>query len=190
MWDSTIGEPPTSGVKSFGVAFSYDGNRQSVVGVLRHEAGFHANLIGSFTGSTDDGISGLADWLAERWRETGMICVSGAAGSGLLLQALVDRGVPRKIVKVLNSREYFTACQLLVESVKDGSLSRPAGGINDALDASVAVSDEKKRGADGAWGWQATTVDGDETPVEALSVAVWAAKMNKRVPGRKQKALV
>ncbi|QJC22016.1 terminase [Arcanobacterium buesumense] len=190
LWDSTIGVPPSSGVKCYGVAFSFDGDRQSVVGVLKHEHGFHANLIGSYTGSTDDGVAGLADWLAERWRDAGLIVLSGAAGAGLLSQALLDRGVPKKIVKVLSTREYFTACQMLVEAVKDGSLTRPAGGANDALDASVAVSDEKKRGSDGAWGWQATSFDGDETPVEALSVAVWAAKMNKRVPGRKQKALV
>lgn len=193
QWEGTIGEPPEGGVRCFAVAFSQDGERQAVAGVVKAGERVHGNLIGTFTGSTEAGVAQLADWLAEpgRWRHTGMIAVCGAAGSGVLVQALRDRGVPPRIIKVLNSREYFTACQMMVEAVKDGSFTRPAAGSeDDALDASVAVCDAKRRTRDGAWGWEPTTIDGDETPIEAMSVGVWAARMNRRKPGRKQVMLV
>lgn len=191
LWESTIGEPPDVGVRSFAVAFSRDGERQAIVGVVKHPNGVHANLIGTFTGSTESGVAAVADWLAERWRDTGMIALAGAAGSAVLAQALSDRGVPARMVHIVNTREYVTACQMLMEAIKDGALTRPrAASADDALDASVAVCDARSRGRDGAWGWESSVIDGDETPIEALSVGVWAARANRRKPGKKQVILV
>jgi hypothetical protein len=51
----------------------------------------------------------------------------------------------------------------------------------------VAVSDKKLRiKTSGAWAWEATTEDGDETPMEAISFAHWAARTTKRDPNRRQ----
>jgi hypothetical protein len=61
-------------------------------------------------------------------------------------------------------------------------MTHPKAAPGDVLDASVAVCDRKVRGT-GTWGWDATTDDGDETPIEAISVAVRAAKTTKRRPG-------
>ena len=55
---------------------------------------------------------------------------------------------------------------------------------------SIAVCDRKQRGISGAWGWISTSPDGDETPVEAASVAVRSARTSKRNPGRKAKVMV
>ncbi|CRH94548.1 Uncharacterised protein [Chlamydia trachomatis] len=80
---------------------------------------------------------------------------------------------------------------MLMEAIKDGALTRPrAASADDALDASVAVCDARSRGRDGAWGWESSVIDGDETPIEALSVGVWAARANRRKPGKKQVILV
>lgn len=192
LWSSAgvaPGDVPQSGVKSFGVAFSLDGNRMAVAGSLRHADGVHAELVGRFSGSTDDGIASLADWLAGRWRDTALIAISGRAGAGVLAQALQDRGVSHRAVHVLSTPEYLTACPLVIEGLRDESLTHTDSEGQLALDASVAVCDKRKRGADGAWGWEATTSDGDETPLEALSFAYWAAKTTKRRPGRKQVVL-
>jgi hypothetical protein len=185
QWSATgISEPPPPGVKSFGVAFSFDGSRVSVAGALKHETGVHVELVGAQSGTSDTGVALLADWLAERWRDTALIAIAGKAGAGVLERALRDRGVPQKVIKVATAPDYFTACALLLDGILDGSLTHLATEGQAALDASVAVCDKKTRSLDGAWGWMATTPDGDETPTEAISLANYAARTTKRKPGR------
>lgn len=189
QWAATgVEAPPDAGTKSFGVAFSADGSRISVAGAVKHEDGVHVELVGAHSGSTEAGIGSLADWLAERWRDTATIVIAGREGAGLV-QALRDRGVSTKVVHVVTTQEYAAAGPLLLEAIRDGSLTHLATEGQQVLDDSVAISDRKNIGTSGAWRWVATTPDGDETPVEAMSVAHWGAKTTKRRPGRKQVVL-
>jgi len=185
VWSSTsVEQAPDDGIRSIGVAFSREGDRVSTAGVVKHEDGAHGELIAAYSGPAEAGTSQLADWLAERWRDLAMIALSGSA-SAALYQALVDRGVSRKVLHTLTTTEYFAANTMTVDALQSETLTHPEVP-GDALTASVAVSDMKKRGQNGQWGWEATTPDGDETPVEAFSVAYWAARTSKRKPGRKQ----
>lgn len=187
QWEDTaVTAPPEGGIKSFGVAFSLDGSRVSVAGAVKHDDGVHVELVGAHSGSTAAGIASLAAWLAERWRDTAVITVAGREGASLV-QALADLGVSKKVVHVVSTTEYMAAGPLLLEALRDGSLTHMATG-QEVLDASVAISD-KKMTPSGTWRWVATTPDGDETPVEAISVAHWGAKTTKRRPGRKQVVL-
>jgi hypothetical protein len=132
-------------------------------------------------------VEQLAGWLEERWRETSMIAISGAAGAESLKQALLERGVPSQVIHVLSTPEVFAASGLAYEGVQAGWVTHSLHEGQHRLDASVAVCDKKQRSrVSGAWSWSATTPDGDETPLEAFSFAVWAARTSKRVPGRKQ----
>jgi len=186
VWERTGVESAPEGIRSFAVAFSKDGSRVSTAGAVKHEDGVHAELVAAYSGPVEAGISQLADWLAERWEKAAMIALSGSA-SASLYQALVDRKVPRKVLHTLTTTEYFAANTMTLDALgTDGMLTHPAEQPGDALAASVAVSDMKKRGQNGQWGWEATTPDGDETPIEAFSVAYWAARTAKRKPGRKQ----
>lgn len=188
--DTGVTEPPTGGVKSFGVAFSLDGTRVAVAGAMKHEHGIHVELVGAHSGAFEAGVSSLADWLAERWRDTATIVISGKAGAALLEQELLDRGVSRTVIHVASSTDYFTACTMLPDAVRDQTMTHLDSEGQAALDDSVAVSDKKQRGTSGAWSWDATTPDGDETPIEAASVALWGARTTKRKPGRKQRGVV
>ena len=190
LWRSgDVEVAPNEGVRSFAVAFSLDGSRVSTAGSVKHAGGVHAELIAAYSGPTDTGVEQLADWLAERWRETAVIAIVGAAGAALK-QALRDRGVPEKVVKMLTTTEYFAANAMAEDALKSRQVTHPRGVAGDVLEASVSVCDAKKRGASGQWGWEATVPDGDETPVEAFCAAYWAARTTKRVPGRKQTGLV
>jgi len=176
---------PSEGVRSFGVAFSLDGSRVSTCGAVKHADGVHVELIAAYSGPTDAGVDALADWLTERWRKTAWIAIAGAAGAALRT-ALRDRGVPEPVIKVMSTTDYFAANTLAEDAIRSRTVTHSVGVAGDSLDASVAVSDAKKRGTSGQWGWFATVPDGDETPVEAWCVAYWAARTSKRVPGRKQ----
>lgn len=190
-WKALGVEQPIAGVPSFGVAFSGDGLRTSVAGAMKHEVGVHVELIGARSGAVEAGIEQLADWLEARWRKTAVIVISGRAGAALLHKALRDRGVPEKVLRVASTVDYTTACASLLKAVHDGTLSHLDHPGQAVLDESVAISDRKERGArgSGAWGWQATTADGDETPTEAISLALWGAVTSKRKPARRQEVI-
>jgi len=190
QWEKTgRAKPPTSGVKSFGVAFSLDGSRVAVAGAAKLTRKVHVELVDAQSGHMDSGIASLADWLAERWRQTALIAISGRAGTEALRTALVDRGVSKTAIHVVSTPEYFGANTMFHDAVKDRTVTHLAVDGQSVLDQSVAVSDKKMRGTAGNWGWEATVPGGDETPVEAVSVAYWAARTTKRVPGRKQELI-
>ena len=176
------------GVRSYAVAFSFDDSRVAVAGARKPVAGpVHVELIDAVASSRDAGVAQLAWWFCddpanpERWRSAAQIALCGRSGATVLYQALRDAGVPARVLKLVTTEEYTTACAMTLDAVRDGSLSHLAG--QGPLDTSVTTAEKKARGASGAWGW--AVPGGDETPVEAVSVALWAARTSKRKPGRR-----
>ena len=189
-WSATAVDHVTAeGIRALGVAFSLDGSRVSVAGALKHAGGQHVELIDAHDSLTADGIGPLADWIAARWRSLAWIVISGKAGADALELALRERGVSRMAIHVATSMEYYAACSQLPDAVRGHAVTHPIAPEGDLLDASVAISDKKQRTANGAWGWIATTPGGDETPVEAVSLALWGVRTTKRRPGRKQRRI-
>lgn len=192
-WRETgVETSPVEGIRSYGAAFSFDGTRVSLAGALKHEAGVHVELIDAQSGSTDKGVRDLAAWFTtdpvkpERWRDAALITISGRSHASALHQALRDAGVPARVLRLATTTEYLASCSMLHEAVQARTVTHLASDGQKALDDSVAACDRKARGNDGAWGWTATTPDGDETPVEAIGLAHWGARTSKRKPGRKQ----
>lgn len=192
-----VSKAPDIGIKSFGVAFSVNGARAALAGSLKHENGVHVELIDAMSGDIEHGVESVAMWLAERWRQVALIAISGQSWAAALEQQLLDRGVPQTAIHVLNSTEVFASSAMFLDTVLDSakavndghapSLTHPIGSLTDHLEASVAVCDKKTRiKTSGAWAWEATTADGDETPIEAVSFAHWASRTSKRDPNRKQ----
>jgi len=182
-----VDEAP-NGVLSYGVAFSFDDTRVSVGGAIKSEDRVHVELIDAHNGRRDDGVSELVRWFCddpdspERWRKAAQIALCGRAGATVLYEALRARGVPAKVLLLVSTSQYTTGCAMFLDAVRDGTLSHLSG--QPPLDDCVTSAEKKSRGQDGAWGWKAP--DGhDETPVEAVTVALWAAKTSKRKPGRK-----
>lgn len=149
------------------------------------------------SGDIESGVEALALWLTERWRNTACIAISGQAWAAPLAQSLIDKGVPRTMIHVLSAPEVFASSAMLLDAIRESAktvadggaavLTHPVGQATDHLERSVVVTDKKLRNrTSGAWAWEATTDDGDETPVEAISFAHWAARTTKRDPNRVQ----
>ena len=198
-WSSTgVENAPVEGVRSFAVAFSFDGSRLALSGGLKHDDGIHVELIDAAEGDIASGLAALADWLAERWRNVAVIILSGASGAPVLAQLLKDRRVPDAVVKIVTTPEYTQSCSMTLDVVRESSAVAKRNAELEAsdplpfthlvsdgqtqLDTSVGVCDKKNRGPSGAWAWAATTPDGDETPTESISLAYWAAKTTRRKP--------
>lgn len=188
-WKKSAAAPPVDGVRSFGVAFSADGSRVAVAGAAKHADGVHVELIGHLQGDVESGLSSLAGWLAARADRTAQIVMAGNAGAPVLFQALRDAGVSKSLLVVANTAQYRAGNAMFYDGVKDGSVTHTASEGQARLDASVAVCD-KRAAVGGGWGWKATTHDGDETPVEAVGLAVYGARTTKRRPGRKAKVMI
>lgn len=179
--DIGVKEPPKVILgKSFGVAFSADGRRVSVAGAVRHADGVHVELVGREAGSLDTGIADLADWLAERRTEVEQIVIAGRAGGPALLDALIKRRVRSRIIHTATFPDYTAACSMFHDAVLGKTVTHLAQPGQEALDDSVAACDKEQRAKDGAWGWKAMTPEGDDTPIEAVSLAHWAATTTKR----------
>ena len=177
-------EPPPDGVRSLAVVFGFENDQAAIGGAVKHEDGVHLELIGSHPGPVD--IDGIADWLADRWRDTAMIAIAGGAQSKVLYQALRDRGVPARMIRLAATGDYFAANAMLASSITSRTITVPKGADTDALEQSVTVSDKKVTASGSGWRWRATSPDGDHQPMEAISLALWAARTTKRRPGRKQ----
>lgn len=188
-WDDrAVDSVSAEGVRAFGVAFSVDGSRVALAAAIRHDDGVHVEPIAALSGSTEAGVAQMAAWLAERWRTVAEIHIAGPDGK-VIHDELRKLGVPDRVARVVTTGDYFAACAAFVDGVRDKTLTHPKAPDTDVLNASVAVCDRKVR-ASGAWGWEATTEDGDETPIEAASLAYRAAKTTKRRPGRQMRGRV
>lgn len=184
-WSDTGVEARPDGASAYAVAFSMGGDRLSLAGcVLREDETAHVELIDK---GDESGLAALADWFCEkdaegvpRWRKSSGIVLGGAAGAGVLKTLLAKRHVPEKRIRVVNTPQYLQACAMYGDEVEQASVThRISDGDVDqsALDEAVMVVDKDKRG-----GWMSTVPDGDETPVEAVSLALWGARTNKRKP--------
>lgn len=176
---------PPEGVRSLGMVFDFESNHGALAGAVKHDSGVHLELID--VGPVN--VEALADWMAARWRTIGMIGIAGGANAKVLAQALRDRKVPERVVRILTTPEYFAGNAMLLSAVTTTKIvTIPAGDPADALERSVAVSDWKHLPGGSGWRWVSTSPEGDQRPMEALSVALWAARTNRRVPGRTVKA--
>lgn len=195
QWTDSEGVPPDGGFPSYAVAFSLDGDRVSVGGHFGSLTQGHVELVGALDESedVDTGLVRLADWFVGknpagvvRWRAAQRIIISGSAGAGVLKQYLVDRKVPPSRVTVATTPQYLQACEMFRDAIRDGSVTHLRDG-QQLLDESVAVTDKDKRG-----GWVSTVPDGDEVPLEAVSLALWGARTTKLKPrgDGERKALV
>src|SRR5690606_11169826 len=112
---------PVEGVKAFAVAFSADGMRLSLAGVVVDGERAHGELIDATAGALEAGLGALADWFVEkvdgvpRWRTASRIVISGRSGAAVLEQLLMGRGVPKRKIVLPSTAQYLQACGTLLD---------------------------------------------------------------------------
>lgn len=188
---------PVAGARAYGVAFSADGMRVSLGGCVLDDERAHVELIDAQQGPVEEQLAGLADWFVAkvdgvaRWRRASAIVLSGRAGANVLERLLIERKVPSRRITVASSPQYYQACGLLLEQAtasahavaqgEPATLTNLTGDGQAQLAASAVAATQEKRTRDGAWGWAAPA--GDETPTEAVSLALFGARTGKKPAG-------
>jgi hypothetical protein len=172
-----IAEPPTEGRVCYGVKFSNDGLSVALSVALRptvEDAPVHVE--GVETRPMSDGVDWLADWLAARWRACSGIVIDGKAGAGLLLAALIKRGVAKQAIILPTVDQVITAHSSFLAAVQSADLSH---FDQPDLTASVASAGKRAIGKAGGWGWDPVG-DDDVILIEAATYAYLGVLLSKR----------
>lgn len=173
--------PPSEGeLLAFGVKFSPDGATVALCACSRPQEG-DPFVAGVEHRGMADGLSWLADWLAERWRSCCHIVVDGKASSAALAGMLSQRKVPTRCVTVLRADQAVESCSLFANAVRERGISHKG---QPALAESVAGCCRRKIGSGGGWGFGGIA-DADPTLAEAAAAALWGAMNPARNPNRK-----
>lgn len=194
QWSSSAVDEAPDGVPAYAVTFNLMGDRLALAGARKHDDGVHVEVIDALEDSrgVEGGLAALADWFCERgedgkprWRRSSGIALSGRAGAPALAQLLRDRGVADRWIVIPSTPKYVEACSMWIEGMRGQTITHLASGQG-ALDESVSVTDVDKRG-----GLTATSIDGDETPSEAVALAHWVARTSRlNVAREKRKAVI
>lgn len=182
VWDAAKADPPTDGVRSFGVKFTADGSHVALAGAVKPTDGpIHVEAIKQAPMS--DGTQWLVDFLVERKSSTATIAVDGKAGVGYLVNALRDEGVPARMIVTPTTDQVITAHGLLDRGVTQGATTHSGQQeLNDQATSAV----RRKIGTGGGFGWE-SPIEGETVALlDAVTMAHYGARTTKRNPGRRQ----
>lgn len=165
--------------KAYGVKFSPDGSTVAVcVAVLSPDGRVHVEIVDDGIRSVSSGVRWLSQWLYERKDRTAAVAIDGMANMNTLVEQLADLRYPPKAVMLPGTSGVIAASTMMVDSIRERTLTH--FGQEQLTDSAIGA-EKRQIGSRGGWGFGG---DGS-TPIEAASLALWAVKTSKRVPGRK-----
>lgn len=168
---------------AYGVKFAVDGSVVSLAAARRDRdnpaAPPHVALIK--VGKGREGTAWLADWLNERRDRCAAVAIDGLYGRDVLVNSLGERRFPKKAIVIPTANDVATAASMLKERIDTRTVTWEACEGQKRLSDSVTMAERRDIGNRGAWGFGGE----DPTPVEAVSLALFALATTKRRPGRR-----
>lgn len=171
-------EVPQNGIRNIGIKFAYDNKHAALCcGVKIPEANkVYVELLKIY--DLEFGLSQIANDILDKKDKIGSIAIDGLGSQYTLQETLLDNGLNHRSILRTGTRDLATATNMLFDGVKAKTLLHAE---SPALDNAALTSTKREIGKNGAWGW-----DGEDSFIlEAASMAVFAAKFNKRIPGKK-----
>lgn len=163
------------------VKFAPDGSGYALAGCKSNgRGGYAVELIE--TGGMDRGLKGLAAALHERAQRVSVVAVDGLSGADALCGHLEELKCPRGYVVRTGTKEVIAASQGFLDAIKDGTAAHTPDPL---LDEAAEKAERRPIGKQGGWGFGSDEVD--PSPIEAASLAHWAARTSRRNPRRKQR---
>lgn len=169
---------------SMAVKFSMDGSRYTLAGCKTKKSGEAAVELIEI-GTTENGTKSLARELYERRRTVCSIVIDGLSGADSLDKNLQELNAPRGYVMRPSPGQVIAAATGFLDSLADGSLKHTR---QSQLDDSAKNAVKRTIGHRGGWGFGCEEPY-DETPIEAVALALWGVRNTKRNPRRKQRLI-
>ena len=175
-----VDKPRQDGIVVYAVKFSPDGSVGALAACYKPEDGVPFVFVVDAR-SMNGGLSWFADNLAERKGKAAQIVIDGQSNAQALNDILLERGVPRNVIKRPNTGDVIASNSALANAVKTREVCHYG---QPALDDSATKSVRRRIGNNGGWGFSSTE-DADATLIEAVALAYREAMITKRKPGRK-----
>lgn len=166
--------------RCFAVKFSFDGSRYVVAGCMSNGRGEYATEVIDI-GTTDNGISKLAQWLLERKTSAACVAIDGIGAADALCKELED--APRGYVRRVRSYDLIAASAGFMDLLKGGKCVHTKQAETDEC---ARRCPKRSIGTRGGWSF-GQDGDLDASPLEALALAVWATRSTRRNPKRVQR---
>lgn len=172
--------PRKDGTVVYAVKFSPDGAIGTLAACYKPDDGVPFVFVVD-SRSMNSGLAWFADNLAERKNKAAQIVIDGQSNAQALNDILLERGVPRQVIKRPNTSDVIASNSALVNAVKTREVCHYG---QPALDDSATKTVRRRIGNNGGWGFSSTE-EADATLIEAVALAYREAMITKRKPGRK-----
>lgn len=170
-------EPRPEGKTAYGVKFTPDGAEVILAGAVIPTTG-KARISLLAVEPTGAGLSWLASWLNERYKQASCVVIDGKNGADVLIEKLRPSGggswtFKDSIIKP-SAQEVITAASMLINEINEETITWYAE--QEELKDSAITATKRKIGAGWGFGGQASA------PVEACSLALYGCRTSKRNP--------
>lgn len=177
-------EERPEGKTAYGVKFTPDGGEVVLAGAVLPDPGKgKARITLLKVEPTGMGISWLAAWLNERYKQASAVVVDGRNGADVLIEKLSPYGggtwaFKGSVIKP-TAQNVVTAANMLLNDLNEGAVTWYSQQDELKESALTAV----KRNIGGGWGFGGQT----SAPIEACSLALWGCRVTKRNPLKKMR---
>lgn len=175
-----VDNPSKDGVVVYAVKFSPDGAIGTLAACYKPDNGIPFIFVVDAR-SMNGGLSWFADNLVQRKDKAAQIVIDGQSNAQALNDILLERGVPRNVIKRPNTSDVIASNSALVNAVKTREVCHYG---QPALDDSATKTIRRRIGNNGGFGF-ASTDEADASLIEACALAYREAMITKRKPGRK-----
>lgn len=183
LWDSCASdEPKPEGKTAYGVKFSADGSEIALAGAVLPDKGQPARITLIAIEPTGNGITWLANWLNERYKQASCVVIDGKSGTDLLIDRLkppTGAWVFKDSVIKASTQTVINAAALLLNDLNEHTITwyRPQEELRESAITAT------KRNISGGWGFGGQTC----TAIEACSLALYGVRTSKRNPLKKMR---
>ena len=178
--DCETDSPSSDGLLCYGVKFSPDGTQGTLAACYRHDDGTTFVYV-VMTRDLAEGLTWFVENVAARSDKVALVVIDGKSDAQNFETQLIRNGVSRKAVHVVTTTEATTANSMLVNAVKERTLTHFG---QEELNASATKTAKRLIGKNGGFGFDSTP-NANAGLIEACALANWGAMTTKRKPGRK-----
>ena len=180
LWDSCKSdEERPEGKTAYGVKFTADGAEVVLAGAVLPSNGEAGRISLLAIEPTGNGLTWLANWLNERYKNAACVVIDGRNGADVLIDKIRPVWIFKDSVIKPTAQNVITAASMLINDLNEHAITWYSQQ-EELRDAAITAT---KRPISGGWGFGGAA----SAPIEACSLALWGCRTSKRNPTKKMR---